>query len=106
DDDAHEAELGLDLDLSSESEDEETSPIPTQTDLQPVPSDESTDDPSEDHNIIEDLSLRRVSTAGSVPTASTCVTVLGLLHVIKSMVPVAQAVTRTGLDLPVNMERL
>ncbi|KAK3748456.1 hypothetical protein RRG08_025541 [Elysia crispata] len=27
------------------------------TDLQPVPSDESTDDPSEDHNIIEDLSV-------------------------------------------------
>ncbi|KAK3785212.1 hypothetical protein RRG08_039265 [Elysia crispata] len=42
-------------------------------------------------------------TAGSAPTASTSVTVLGLLHVIKSMVPVAQVVTRTGLDLPVNM---
>ncbi|KAK3776347.1 hypothetical protein RRG08_000528 [Elysia crispata] len=42
-------------------------------------------------------------TAGSVPTASTSVTVLGLLHVINTMVPVAQAVTRTGLDLPVNM---
>ena len=41
-DDAQEAELGLDLDLSSESEDEETPPIPSQTDLQPVPSDEST----------------------------------------------------------------
>ena len=41
--------------------------------------------------------------AGSVPTASTSVTVLGLFHVIKTMVSVAQAVTRTGLDLPVNM---
>ncbi|KAK3794557.1 hypothetical protein RRG08_003707 [Elysia crispata] len=30
---------------------------PIKTDLQPVPSDESTDDPSEDHNIIEDLSV-------------------------------------------------
>ena len=39
DDDAQKAELGLGLDLSSESEDEETSPIPTQTHLQPVPSD-------------------------------------------------------------------
>ncbi|KAK3781275.1 hypothetical protein RRG08_066555, partial [Elysia crispata] len=46
---------------------------------------------------------KHVQTAGSVPTASTCVTVLGLLHVINTMVPVAQAVTRTGLDLPVNM---
>ena len=43
--------------------------------------------------------------AGSVPTASTSVTVLGLLHVINTMVPVAQAVTRTGLDLPVNIVR-
>ena len=45
-------------------------------------------------------------TAGSDPTASTSVTVLGLLHVINTMVPVAQAVTRTGLDLPANMVRL
>ncbi|KAK3798814.1 hypothetical protein RRG08_005372 [Elysia crispata] len=44
-----------------------------------------------------------VRTTGLVPTASTSVTVLGLLHVIKTMVPVAQAVTRTGLDRPVNM---
>ena len=44
DDDAQEVELDLDLglDLSSESEDEETPPILTQTDLQPIPSDEST----------------------------------------------------------------
>ena len=42
DDDAQEVELDLGLDLSSESEDEETPPIPTQTDLQPIPSDEST----------------------------------------------------------------
>ena len=41
--------------------------------------------------------------AGSVLTASTSVTVLGLLHVINTMVPVAQVVIRTGLDLPVNM---
>ena len=46
------------------------------------------------------------TTAGSAPTASTSVTVLGLLHVINTMVPVAQAVTRTGLDLPVNMVKL
>ncbi|KAK3765529.1 hypothetical protein RRG08_054053, partial [Elysia crispata] len=57
DGDAQEAELDLDLDLSSQSEDEETPPIPTQTDLKPVPSDESTDDPSEDNNIMEDLSI-------------------------------------------------
>ncbi|KAK3772750.1 hypothetical protein RRG08_013443 [Elysia crispata] len=31
--------------------------VEQQTDLQPVPSDESTDDPSEDHNIMEDLSV-------------------------------------------------
>ena len=40
--------------------------------------------------------------AGSVPTASTSVTVLAIMHVVKTMVTVAQAVTRTGLDLPVN----
>ena len=44
-------------------------------------------------------------TTGSVPPASTSVTVLGLVHVINTMVPVAQAVTRTGLDLPVNIVR-
>ena len=42
DDDAQDVELDLGLDLSSESENEETPPIPTQTDLQPIPSDEST----------------------------------------------------------------
>ena len=41
--------------------------------------------------------------AGSVPAASTSVTVLGLVHVINTMVPVAQAVNKDGLDLLVNM---
>ena len=40
---------------------------------------------------------------GSAPTVSTSATVLVLLTVIKSMVPVAQGVTLIGLDLPVNM---
>ncbi|KAK3762777.1 hypothetical protein RRG08_062769 [Elysia crispata] len=44
-----------------------------------------------------------VKTAGSVTSASTSVTVLGLVHVVETMVPVAQAVKRVGLDLPVNM---
>ncbi|GFR77254.1 fibrinogen-related molecule [Elysia marginata] len=39
---------------------------------------------------------------GSVPTASTSVTVLALSYVIKSMVPAAPAVTLTFLDLHVN----
>ncbi|KAK3782290.1 hypothetical protein RRG08_046400 [Elysia crispata] len=32
----------------------------------------------------------------SAPTASTCITVLDLLHVVETIVPVAQAVTRTS----------
>ncbi|KAK3786517.1 hypothetical protein RRG08_046412 [Elysia crispata] len=40
------------------------------------------------------------------PTASTCITVLGLLYVVETIVPVAQAVTRTGsarLPVPVSL---
>ena len=46
-----------------------------------------------------------LQTAGSVPATSTSVTVLGLLLVTHTMVPVAQAVTRTGSNLPVNTVR-